>query len=252
MSLTAADPTLAPATTGRPSRALLISVGLACALVLASGAARWWRARRVEAALALGRESPFPLDSLPMTLGDWVGAKTDLDPEIVAGTGSSDLITRRFVNQTTGVALDVIVLYGPASDIFVHSPDWCYPRAGHSQYGDAKDRTIRGLDGPVPFRSIAYSKGDPGHVGIQEVYYSWRYNGHWDTVVNRPKELQRVPGMYKVQVARRILPDEARALDDPCEAFLEELVPVLEARIMGRTPPTQAASSPDAPGRHPR
>lgn len=240
MSLTAA-PTLdaapAPAAPARSPRALLACAGLACALVLGSGAVRWWQARRVADALALGKESPFPLDSLPMALGDWVGERTELDPEIVARTGSNDLITRRYVNQTTGVAVELIVLHGPASEIFIHSPDFCYPRAGYAPLGDAGDRPVRVPGGPVTFRSAAFTRGDPAHPDTQEVYFSWRYNGRWTPDVRHPREMQRVAGMYKVQVARRLQGAEARAVANPCEAFLELLVPVLEARIKGPAAP---------------
>jgi hypothetical protein len=247
MSLTA--PTIAaappaPATGARPSRAPLACAALACALVLGSGAVRWYQARRVEAMLRLERESPFPLDSLPMTLGDWVGEKTELDPQIVAGTGSNDLITRRYVNRVTGVAVQVIVLHGPASDIFVHTPELCYPKAGYSAAGEVMDRTIPLADAGAPFRSTAYTKGDPARPDTQEVIFSWRYNGRWTTTVNRPKEMARVAGMYKVQVARKLQANEARTVADPCEAFLELLVPVLEARIRGQSPPPQAAPGP--------
>jgi hypothetical protein len=241
MSLTATQPAAPPASapTARPSRALLACAGLACALVLGSGAVRWWQVRQVESRLAGERESKFPLESLPMTLGDWVGEKTELDPLIVARTGSNDLITRRYVNQATGVALDVIVMHGPASEVFIHSPSNCYPRAGYSATGDEGDRSVRGPDGPTTFRSAAYTKGD-ARAETQEVYYSWRYNGHWTPSVERPKEMQRIAGMYKVQVARRLARDEARALDNPCEDFLRALLPALEARIKGHAPPPAA------------
>jgi hypothetical protein len=240
MSLTAPTFATAPpaaATTAGSPRALLACAGLACALVLGSGAVRWWQARRVEATLKLGKESRFPLDSLPMQLGDWKGERTEIDPQIVARTGSNDLITRRYVNQTTGVALDVIVLHGPASDIFIHTPTVCYPQAGFAPAGEVAERSVRVPDGKVAFRSAAFAKGDPGKEDRQEVYFSWRYNGRWQTTVNRPKEMERVPGMYKVQVARRILPNESRTLDNPCESFLEALIPDLEARVRGESPP---------------
>jgi hypothetical protein len=244
MSLTAptltAAPPAPPAAADRPSRALMACAALACALVLGSGAVRWRQARQVEARLAGEKESPFPLESLPMTLGEWAGEKTELDPLIVARTGSNDLITRRYVNQATGVALDLIIMHGPASEIFIHTPTNCYPRAGFAPAGESAERRVRGPDGPVPFRSVAYAKGEANRADIQEIYFSWRYNGHW-TSLDRPnvKELQRVAGMYKVQVARRLAREESRTVDNPCEAFLEALVPALEARIKGQSPPAE-------------
>ena len=244
MSLTA--PTVAatpraPAGGARASWALLACAAAACALVLASGAVRWWQARRVETMLNLERESPFPLESLPTTLGDWAGEKTELDPQIVAGTGSNDLITRRYVNRVTGVTVEVIVLHGPASEVFVHTPDFCYPRAGFFPAGEMMDRAIPCMGDKLPFRSVAFTKGDPAHPDTQEILYSWRYNGRWTTVVNRPKEMERVAGMYKIQVSRRLQTGETRSVANPCEAFLELMVPALEARIREHSQPPQAA-----------
>ena len=210
------------------------------AMVLGSGGVRLWQTKGVEAALALGRESPFPLKTIPATLGSWVGKDTELDPKIVEATGSTDQITRHYVDQRTGVAIDVIVLYGPTSDIFIHAPELCYPKAGYASVGDPFERPIRSKEDSAPFRSLAYSKGEAGKVELQEVYYSWRYDGRWSTVVSSPKRSERIPGMYKVQIARRLLPNESRILDNPCEAFLEVLIPDVEARIAGRTPPNRS------------
>jgi hypothetical protein len=220
--------------------ALLARVGLACALVVGSGTVRWWQARRVDAAMAQGREAPFPLAQVPINLGTWEGTATELDPLIVEGTGSSDHITRHYVDRRTGVALDVIILYGPTHDVFIHSPELCYPKAGFTGFGESMERPIRCPGGNVPFRSLAYTRGDPGRGESQEVYFSWRYNSRWSTTVTTPKQSERIPGMYKVQVARRIARGESRTLDNPCESFLEVLIPDLEARI------TASARSPES------
>jgi Protein of unknown function (DUF3485) len=244
MSLTAptAAAPRAPAIGARTSGALLACAAVVCALVLASGAARWWQAHKLADALNLERETKVPLETLPMTLGDWVGEKTEIDPQIVAGTGSDDLITRRYVNRVTGVAVEVIILHGPAMEIFIHTPDYCYPRAGYFEAGEAMNRTISSLGAKMPFRSVAYTKGDRARADTQEILYSWRYNGHWATSVNRPKEMERIAGMYKVQVSRRLQPGEIRSVANPCEAFLELMVPALEARIREQSQPPQAAA----------
>ena len=138
----------------------------------------------------------------------------------------------------------MIVLHGPASDIFIHTPELCYPRAGYSPAGEVMERAIPCLDTKAPFRSAAYTKGDPARPDTQEVAFSWRYAGRWTTTVNRPKEMERIAGMYKVQVSRRIQAGETRSVANPCDAFLELLVPILEARIRGQSPPVQAPAGP--------
>lgn len=225
----------------RRSATFWARVALVIALLLISGGVRLRQVRRVEAALTQGRESPFPLSTVPLALGSWVGTPTDLDPRIVEATGSTDHVTRRYVDRRTGVTIDVILLYGPTSDIFIHSPELCYPKAGFAWAGETIERPIEDGRGRVPFRSVAFVKGDPAGEDRQEVYYSWRYNGRWSTSVSSPKESERIPGMYKVQVARRISSKESRTLDNPCEDFLGALLPDLESRIVRQTAPDPKA-----------
>jgi hypothetical protein len=212
------------------------------AILAGSGGSRLWQERRVERSLMEGRVSPFPLADLPMDLGAWKGRETTLDPRIVRGSGSTDIITRRYVDQGTGVGLDVVVLYGPTSDMFIHTPELCYPAAGYDPLPGTVERPIGGGGaGPVPFRSLAFTKGEGGLAETQEVYYSLWYDGRWTTQSTSPKASRRIPGMYKVQVCRRISTRERRDLDNPCEPFLASLVAEIESR-MARGRPTSVAT----------
>jgi hypothetical protein len=191
-------------------------------------------------------ERQFKLDEIPLTLGQgqWIGEKTQIDDRIVAATGSDDLITRRYTDSNTGVRIEVIVLFGPSSDVFIHTPELCYPKAGYDQHADPINCTLNCDGVEAKFRSVAYVKGSTGSRDIQDVYFSWRYNGQWTPTIGTPKQLERVPGMYKVQVARQLLARESRGDDrDPCESFLKVLIPDLESRITGRA----SAPKPPAP-----
>src|SRR5262249_40230625 len=100
-------------------------VALVCALLGISGGIRWWQVRRVEAVLRGGRNSPFSLAELPMVMGDWRGAETNIDSRIARRTGATDLVTRRYVNQTTGATVEAIILYGPSTEVYGHAPEVC-------------------------------------------------------------------------------------------------------------------------------
>lgn len=242
----AVDPPRRPAL-GLPASAAG-RIGLVLALLLASGSVRAWQAGAIDSVMARGRISPFKLGDVPLTIGSWVGSEKELDPRIVQATGSTELVTRSYVDQMTGVTLDVIILYGPTSDIFIHEPKLCYPKAGFTSAGDEFDLPIPLPDGgkPIEFHSVAYEKGEPGRLDSQEIVYAWKYNGRWSGKSPQPKESERIPGMYKVQVARRYNPGEARKRDNPCVSFLEALVPDLDARMAGH-PPTAAPSPAAAP-----
>jgi EpsI family protein len=212
-------------------------VALACTVLVASGGARWWRARRIDAVLEQGKQSPFPLKDLPLTLGDWRGEPTTPDPEIVRTTGATDFAFRRFVNQSTGVALEVYVLYGPAVDLFLHAPENCYPAAGFALKQAAAERTVEAGPLRAPFRNLVYGRGEGAQTDLQEVYYSWRFQGRWWPDYGKFKQLERIPGMFKVQLARRVVGQERRDVGNPCEAFLQVLLPEIERRLKGPAVP---------------
>jgi hypothetical protein len=219
-------------------------LAIVAAILSASGGTRLWQERRVERTLERGRVSPFPLADLPMTIGPWEGRARELDRRIVQGSGSTDIVTRRYVNQRTGVGLDVVVLYGPTSDMFIHIPELCYPAAGYAPLPGVADRAID-IEGTAartaPFRSLAFTKGEGGLADSQEVYYSLWYDGRWTTQSTSPRASQRIPGMYKVQVSRPITGRERRDLDNPCEPFLASLVGEIEARMARNRPPSIAS-----------
>src|SRR4051812_23525659 len=57
-----------PTPSGSSSRGLWIGVGLAVAVLAASGVARGWQASRVDQVLREGRKPPFALKDIPMQL----------------------------------------------------------------------------------------------------------------------------------------------------------------------------------------
>lgn len=210
------------------------------AILAASGAARLWQEHRVEKTLEAGRVSSFALAEIPLTIGDWKGKSTKLDPRIVRGSGSTDLITRRYVNQKTGVGIDVVICFGPTSDMFIHTPELCYPSAGFAPAAPADERKVA-VPGhtSVPFRALVFTKGDGGLADTQEVYYSLWYDGRWTTASSSPKASQRIPGMYKVQVSRPVIAHERRDIDNPCESLLSPLLAEIEALRGGKVKPTE-------------
>lgn len=207
-------------------------VGLACLVLLGSAGLRLWQTRRIEGALAEGRRGPrIDLAALPMVMGAWKGRATELDPQIARATGADQVVTRRYVNQDTGVSLELIMLYGPAVEMYIHSPEVCYPAAGYTLQGGPESRSLKAGEETVPFRALVYHKGEGAQTDLQEVYFSWWYHGKWTPDVGNQKHFERIPSMYKVQLARRVIEQERRDVGNPCEAFLLELLPEMGRRI---------------------
>ena len=210
-------------------------VGLAVILLAASAAGRAWQAHRVDQRLRDGRIAPFAVADLPKALGPWVGSDVKMDPVIARATGSTEQIQRVYQNSITGQKVEVIVLFGPSTEMFIHAPDVCYPAAGYDRIAGPIPHQIAapGEASSWPFQELVYTKGEGGTADQQEVYFSWRYAGQWSPGMITQKASERIPGMFKVQVARPVRDREldVRAVGNPCEALLAYLMPEIDRRI---------------------
>jgi EpsI family protein len=229
----------APPRSARAAGSAWARLALAVAVLAGSGLLRAWQRQRIDRDLRAGLRSPVRLEAIPAALGDWRGEPYEIDPRIARATGADQVVTRRYVNQTTGVAVDAILLFGPASAMFLHAPEVCYPAAGFAPSAGPEVKAIPAGSGGarVPFRALVYAKGEGVRAELQEVYYTWRYNGRWSPDVGKPKQFERVSGMYKVQVARPVSDRERRDVDNPSESFLEALTPELERRLAAAATP---------------
>jgi hypothetical protein len=211
-------------------------VALACVVLAAAGGLRWWQAKRVQATLESGHVSPFPLKSLPMTLGSWQvpgGREEVLEPDVERLTGCVDYIKRHYVNEQTGVGVEVLALYGPST--IAHRPEVCYPGAGYELVDRPQERTfVTPEGGKATFLSLIFAKGEGGAIDRQQVFYAIRYGRQWTDQVDY-KKIARIPGLYKVQLTRRVGESELVDISKPCESFLEAMLPELERGISGRS-----------------
>jgi hypothetical protein len=212
---------------------LWVRVTLAVVLLGASAAGRAWQGRRVDQILRDGRISPCRLADLPETLGPWVGGTETMDPAIARATGSTDSIFRGYQHKTTGQKLSVIVLFGPSTEMYIHSPEVCYPAGGYHKVSGPRFRSVAAGKASWPFFDSVFVKGEGGKADQQEVYCTWRYSEIWTPGLTTQKGFERIPGMFKVQVARHIQDKELNLLDEgnPCQAFLSQLMPELDRRI---------------------
>lgn len=223
-------------TPGSPTgRATWTWCALALSLLIGSGVVRSVQADRYEQEQNVEVRSPFPLGQIPRSFGDWKvveGSETVLDPLTTRITGSTDHIIRTYSDQLTGVALSVLILYGPAEPVLPHNPQICYPASGFRSVGDTIDRGIEVAPGrDASFRSAVFGKSG-GRLMIQQaVYHSYLYDGTWSPSINDRKIPRHKSGIFKVQIQRRVAEGESRGNDEPIESFIKALVPVIESMI---------------------
>src|SRR5262249_10315762 len=145
----------------------------------------------------------FPLNQLPQGFGSWLakeGGEEALDPQIARIAGSHDSLVRVYVNSQTGVAINLLVIYGSGERVSAHTPERCYPSVGYVQHDDPAVKTVKYGRSTAAFRSLLYvRKGDA--VAREEVYYAFRQRGQWSPdVEGNWKALSADPSMFKVQI----------------------------------------------------
>jgi hypothetical protein len=205
-------------------------------ILIAAGLLRLWQEHRVKTVIESGRVSPFPLKELPTELGSWRvpnNREETLDPEVVQATRCVDYIKRHYVNDQTGVEVEILVLYGPST--IAHKPEVCYPGAGYQLIDGPHQRVFPVADGEASLYSLVFAKGEGGAIERQQVFYALRYGGRWTANLDY-KVVNRLPGLYKIQLTRRVGDHERLDLkrdrtSNPCEVFLEAMLPELESRI---------------------
>ncbi len=227
---------LPPILTPRRHRGLIAWAAVGVALLACSGIVRGMQDRRFEQETGYLETCPFPLKNLPTTIGGWKvseGGERGLDELTLRITGSTDHVLRTYVDELTGVTLSVLVLFGPAVPVVPHTPEVCYPASGYAQADEPLDRSIKLASGrPAPFRSLVYGKSGGRSMLREEVYYSFRLGDDWSPDMGRGRKFPRKnPGIFKVQIQRRVGEGERRDRDEPIEQFLTLLLDDLEQRV---------------------
>ena len=225
---------------------------VACLLLGISGGFRFWREQQFASLATESGSSPFSLNDLPRTLGNWrseEGLDDHLDPRVARIAGSSDHVVRTYLNEKTGDQLTTIILYGLAEKVFGHMPDVCYPAAGYQLVEGPVDRELKvpGLKAPVRYRWAIYVKRVGGLGSYQEAYHTFYYNGEWTPdASDRWKSFRYHPGMFKIQLARPIL-GLSKEVHGPSEELLGAVVQEISSREAARAGEATPISESSAP-----
>jgi hypothetical protein len=223
-------------------------MAIGCVLLATSGVARSVQDRRHQVESSYTEDCPFPLKSIPTTLGRWKvaeGGEKTLDSLTMRITGGTDHLMRTYVDELTGVSLVVLVLFGPAEPVMPHTPEVCYPSSGFQPVDDVVDRVIESKEEGVTsqFRSATYTKSG-GRVMLREgVYHSFRLEGRWSPHAGSGRKFpRRNPSVFKVQVQRQMASGEKLAPNDPIEQFLTLLVPAIERGLKSAEKPARTST----------
>ena len=177
-------------------------------LLIISGAVRHMRDWYFESLSRVSENeaSRYPLKDFPKQLGNWKaveGKEETLEEGIAKIAKASDHVIRTYTDQNSGTDAVVMIIYGPATGVFSHTPAVCYPANGFGSESQPRDIQITRSDAasPARFREERFLKKKSGQRDYREVYHSFRNAGVWDVDMEAKwKSFRYHPGMYKVQV----------------------------------------------------
>ena len=166
-----------------------------------------------------GLDCPFPLATMPVEFGSWKGQEQPMDPIIAQVAGSRDNVQRIYRDSTTGMAVAMLLLYGPGKAMMMHTPENCYVNGSGYQITASNDHVLEIKDQaqPAVFRQLI-CQNPRRRV---EVYYSWRLAGRWTPNYVAFKRVERLPDVFKLQVERTLSPKELPDGSDVIPAIAE-------------------------------
>jgi hypothetical protein len=201
---------------------------LAAGLVHGFWTDRW--AASVETASAAQR-----LPALPNKLGDWQGQ--DLETKSSA-PGVAGSLTRRYTNRRLGASVVMALVCGRPGPVATHTPEVCYGASGYV-VNDKKAVQLDVEDGPAPFWTSDATRTTVTDETRLRLYWAWNGGQGWVASRDARQEFPRFrhPVLYKLYVLRELTgadltaPAKGQAKVEPCEAFLQALLPELQQTL---------------------
>ncbi len=176
------------------------------------------------------RSAAERLDSIPMNLGDWEGEEMEVKPG-QNGPGVAGCIQRRYRNNKLGVTIVLALLNGRPGPVATHTPEVCYGANGY-QVGARKPIHLDTNEVSAQFWTSDAVRSKVTEETKIRIYWAWNGGQGWVASADARNEFPRFrhPVLHKLYVIRDLNDSSAASLgkEEPCEAFLNVLLPELE------------------------
>ncbi|NBO92135.1 MAG: exosortase-associated EpsI family protein [Planctomycetia bacterium] len=207
-----------------------IYAGVASSLVIVSGLLhgmwtdRWARSdETVNAKEALA--------NIPMMVGDWVGQEVEKPSPAAPGVTGS--LQRTYTNKRTNVSVSIAIVNGRPGPVGTHTPEVCYDSSGY-MVGQKEAVAIDAGETPVQFWTSEAVREKVTEKTKLRLYWSWSVGTGWVASADARHEFPRYrhPILHKLYVVRDLNAQTVGSdKEEPCEAFLKQFVPALQASL---------------------
>jgi Protein of unknown function (DUF3485) len=171
------------------------------------------------------------LPCIPMNLGDWEGREIETKPNQI-GPGVAGCVQRSYFNRHRGVTVVLALVCGRPGPVATHTPEVCYGASGYL-VGDKRLMSVE-WQGPA----ANFWTSDAVRTKVTEetkVRLYWAWNGGQGWAASRDARLEfpryRHPVLHKLYVIRDLAGSDTSTKDEPCEAFLQVLLPALQQSL---------------------
>jgi len=164
---------------------------------------------------------------LPLTIGDWRGTPSKpRDPRELNEVAGH--FYARFIHDTDGRAVQVLLVAGLPGPVSIHVPTDCYLANGF-EVGEPASLLVE----PMPsapggeFMTAALSRATPAGPKRLCIYWAWATDGCWKAPESPRWTFAAAPVLYKLYVLCECENGHTQSADDACKSFMRSLLPEL-------------------------
>jgi hypothetical protein len=200
-------------------------IASALAIILFGGVAhgvlsnRWGVAEDIQ---ALGKQ----LNSIPMEIGPWkCDEEAKIEDRVIYGIlEANGYISRVYVHQATGEAVNVFLVFGPKGPIAVHTPEICYSARAVTPTSErqAVPCEYDGTEGSIWKLGFETNSIDKRKMSV---YYGWTDGGPWQA--SKSPRFWRTDFLYKIQTSCQATGKKEDSTDEFFKLFLPEVRKVM-------------------------
>jgi|688.fasta_scaffold06491_3 hypothetical protein len=200
-------------------------IASALAIILFGGVAhgvlsnRWGVAEDIQ---ALGKQ----LNSIPMEIGPWkCDEEAKIEDRVIYGIlEANGYISRVYVHQATGEAVNVFLVFGPKGPIAVHTPEICYSARAVTPTSErqAVPCEYDGTEGSIWKLGFETNSIDKRKMSV---YYGWTDGGPWQA--SKSPRFWRTDFLYKIQTSCQASGKKEDSTDEFFKLFLPEVRKVM-------------------------
>ena len=170
------------------------------------------------------------IGNVPEHFGDWdLQIARPLDRTVIDMLQCAGSTQRIYRNQKTGQVVSVLLIVGPPGPTSAHTPEICYSSRDYDLIEERHKFHMRGVQRPNDeFWEVRLRRNDV-RGDLLRVVYAWNSGERWVAPDNPRIMFGGLPCLYKLQVAAVVMTEVDASEDDPCRAFLHDILPELES-----------------------